>query len=51
MGYFWANPAVFADDPDVTQNRDWGSMLGYMALFGVTGLLYAAGTSRPRVRA
>jgi hypothetical protein len=50
MGYVWANPAAFADDPEVMQNPSWGSMFGYMGLFGVTGLLFAAGASRPRVR-
>ena len=40
VGYLWANPAVFADDPAVTPTPHWGSMFEYMALFGVTGLLY-----------
>jgi len=51
VGYLWANPATFADDPEVTQTPHWGSMFEYIALFGVTGLLYAAGASRQRIRA
>jgi len=47
VGYVWANPAAFADDAEVTQNPDWASMFGYMALLGLTGLFYAAGASPP----
>jgi len=51
VGYLWANPAAFADEPELTQPPHWGSMFEYMALFGVPGLLYAAGASRQRQRA
>ena len=52
VGYAWANPASFADDPAVAPGPYWCfSMLGYMALFGITGLLYAAGVGRSRIRA
>jgi hypothetical protein len=51
VGYLWANPAAFADDPEVMQAPHWGSMFEYMALFGVTGVLYAAGANRQRKRA
>lgn len=52
VGYVWANPASFADDPSVTPSPYWGfTMFGYMALFGITGLLYAVGAGRSRIRA
>ena len=50
VGYLWADPTLFADDPGVAQTPHWASMFEYMALFGVTGLLYAAGASRQRTR-
>ena len=51
VGYVWSNPAAFADDPEITQSPYWGfSMFGCMALFGLTGLLYAVGAGRSRIR-
>lgn len=52
VGYLWANPAAFSDEPaetNVMQSPNWSLLLGYMALFGMTGLLYAAG-AKPSTR-
>ncbi len=54
MGYTLANLVEFAWAPteaDFTHGPYWGLMLGYMTLFGLTGLLFAAGTKRWAVRA
>ena len=54
VGYALANTVEFARTPMeavFTHGPYWGLMLGYMALFGLTGLLFAAGTKRGAVRA
>jgi hypothetical protein len=52
MGYVLANPVEFAGTPteaDFTHGPYWGVMFGYMVLFGLTGLFFAAGTKRGAV--
>ncbi|MCK9687422.1 hypothetical protein [Scleromatobacter humisilvae] len=54
MGYALANPVEFAWAPteaDFTHGPYWGLMLGYMTLFGLTGLLFAAVSKREAARA
>jgi len=54
MGYVLANPVEFAWTPteaDFTSGPYWNVMLGYMALFGLTGLFFATGTKRRAVLA
>ena len=52
MGYVLANPLEFAWPPtetDFTHGPCWGGRLGYVALFGSTGLFFAAGAERGAV--
>ena len=54
MGYVLANTAECAWTPteaDFTHGPYWSVMLGYMALFGLTGLFFATGTKRRAVLA
>jgi hypothetical protein len=54
MGYALANPVEFALAPteaDLMHGLYWGLMLGYMTLFGLTGLLFAAVSKRGAARA
>lgn len=49
MGYVLANPVEFAWAPteaEFAHGPYWDVMLTYMALFGLTGVLYSAGRER-----
>jgi hypothetical protein len=52
IGYVLANPVDFAWTPteaNFAHGTDWGLMVGYMALFGLSGLLYAFGARQRTV--